>query len=287
MIELLVVMSIMVILLAALVPAVFSIDEDGRLVSGVNTIEAGTKAARALAAKKRASLVDIPAATDSGVALIVTPSNELRLAINNQRATFNGRPIENDGYNGYRDAPARDYIQMPRGIGVAGIVAPNDQPGAIIPPPFAIRYDGQGALIAGIDPNWQSGNAIDVSTLVIYDDDPQGNNGQGDYDYSDVRPMGYNPNDFDPEKGALKTNTAVYDTAEGRWRLPFEVLEPVVGVVIYAKGDFEDAGGVWPSTAPTGYSSIAEWLLEVDEKTGLTKNAKVLMFSRHSGTATK
>ena len=57
-------------------------------------------------------------------------------------------------------------------------------------------------------------------------------------------------------------------------------MEAVIGVILYSKVDFIDAGGDWPNTPPmrddgvTPYASIEEWMGE---------NGQVMLFSRFSG----
>ena len=284
-IELLVVISIMVILLAALAPAIFSIDADSRLVAGVNTVDAGTRAARALSIKRRASVLDIPAAVDSGVALIFTPAGEMRLAGNNQRAENGaGQELESSGYNGYSDMVGREYIVLPKGIAVAGIVGPDPagNPAHLVPPPFAIRFDGQGSLIAGYD---ASNPANSADELVVYDGAGPGEAGtitsaqaasNGVYDWTKTRPSGYDPKAYDPD-----STSANLIGIDGKTVLPFEALEPAIGVIVYSKGDFEDANLNWAS----GASDAVDWLTRVDTRTGQLLNGKLLLVGRSSGVA--
>lgn len=274
-IELLVVISIMIILLAALAPAVFNVSEDSQLSAAKNAVQSGAQAARALATRKRASIVEIAAANDSGTALIFTPSGELRLAVNDQRARDSSSgTLEDARRNGFRDAPGRDYIELPRGVGVAGIVAPMSAGAvkAIVRPPFALRYDEQGGLVAGTVP----GSVPDRTSYAFYDGDFD-----GQYEYASTRDENndYELKDFDREGGDRNKwfIRKIGGTDLNVWKLPFEELETVIGVIIYSQGDMEDQNRDWDN------GEAAQWLAEIDPETGNLKNGKLLLFSRHSG----
>ena len=52
-----------------------------------------------------------------------------------------------------------------------------------------------------------------------------------------------------------------FNDTQNLWAMPFEQLEVVRGVIVYSKGDFQDAGhnAQWTETEA---SSRGQWLLE-------------------------
>lgn len=256
-VELMVVVSLIALLIGFSVPLVFKIDELSRDRSGVNTFGVAVTATRAWATRRIADDDSSPNASYSGAAVIVSPWGELYIAENDQESGLEPR----NGYKRLRDA---DPIDLPAGMGAVGIVGPN----AIVAPPFAIRFDERGRLIPGSEPG--------KPNMVIYD--------FGSGYNSSPRGGGYDPHKYDPEHGDF--NPSILDQQTGRPRYSdFGELESVVGVIVYSKADFEDAGGNFrTNTAPefgcpndncgSGVAGIRTWMLH---------NGTALFFSRNTG----
>lgn len=281
--ELLVVMSVMVLLLGALVPAIWNVENEGRLSAGVNTVTAAVQAARAYAIERKADLISIPGAAHSGSGIIFAPGGEMRHVINFQSAradNSNQDELETVGYNGYRDIPAREYGLLPAGVDLVGIVGE----GQLVFPPFGIRFDRQSRLVPGIDPRTDSGHAdhasADFSTFIIYDSNSNGLYGidaarPGTFGYAQYKTWDHSRDDFED----IKASGAGFNetVSGGRYNLPFERLEPVIGVIVYSKFDFEDSGA----------SDLLAWVKAVDSDTGKLANGTLVYFGRYSGTAVK
>jgi prepilin-type N-terminal cleavage/methylation domain-containing protein len=263
-IELLVVVSLIALLLGFSVPLVFKIDELSRDRSGINSFGVGVSAARAAAAKTTADNDGILNAEYSGAALLVTPQNELRVVRDVQNSI-----LEPSGFSEYQDVPLMEPIAMPRGMGVVGISRDDASSVALLAPPFAIRFNRFGQLIASTSSNT---NDEERRNLVFYD---------GNYDgavSTAGRPGGYDPTPYDPD---LSNVTSHFNTTRNQYTLPYEAMESAVGVVVYSKADFEDAGGKLPAQKPSlgckdgTCDSVAEWMFD---------NGSVLFFSRNTGT---
>ena len=272
-VELLVVVSLIGIALAITIPALNIALSSGARASGVNTVSVGATMARALARREvgRVSTGSIDA-DYSGAALLFTPAGQIRLVENELVAIdSSGTPLEegaSDDHNGYGDVPDVDYIPFRGDTRVLGVTRRSATTGVdleLLPPPFAIRFDERGSLAVGEE------NA----DLVIYDADYDGN-----YDTSDDRPSGYAPEAWNPNRGA---NHANLQQVEGRWTLPFEQIESVIGVLVFSADDFRGAGfdltedkyDLNDGSAP---GDAAAWILD---------NATPMLFSRATGNPIK
>ena len=159
---------------------------------------------------------------------VVLPScHHARLVENDQTALDQGGySLEQSDKNGYADIRDRDYITLPRGAGIVGIV----RAGAglqLLPPPFAVRFDAQGRLFVG-DP-WSS------DPYVFYDANFNGRY-QQDKTRDNAFPSSFNyvPAQWDPESSSYIASNDTSDSPgvhpdTGRHKLPFEVVETVVG----------------------------------------------------------
>lgn len=266
-IELMVVVAMIAMLIGFSVPLVFKIDELSRDRSGVNTFGVAVTAARAYATRRIADDDEQENASYSGTAIVVTPYGELRLVENDQRSGLEPR-------NGYKDLSRTEFISLPKGISAVGIARNGTGAGGLLllPPPFAIRFNERGHLIS-------DANTADAASenTVIYDFG-------GGYQTS-TRPGGYDLIQYDPDHTDVQR-----DPATGKYiQTAFGNLETVVGVIVYSKADFEDAGGQWKGTgsvAPefgcktpdgscgTGMTGVRRWMLD---------NGTVLFFSRFTG----
>lgn len=263
-IEMLVVLGIIVLLVAMLVPLAKLIT-GGRAEAGWNTVKAAVEVARRYATRvveferDLDNTVGIQKGNYSGVAIVFGPSNELRLVENDQNAEDgSGDPLElkdNPQRNGYKDIPDRDWVYLPRGVGVVGI-ARNQTDGLVLyAPPFAIRFDEYGHLIAA--------QPSSKDRLVYYD-----GNLDGRYQLGSDRPNNYNPAPYDPEHSD-------YNTANLN-KMRFEELETVVGVVVFDKGTFYDDGFNLIPDGSNGAIIGTHW----DEDSAITKGGWILHFGR-------
>ncbi|MEX2216405.1 MAG: prepilin-type N-terminal cleavage/methylation domain-containing protein [Phycisphaeraceae bacterium] len=267
-IELMVVVSLIALLLGFSVPLVFKIDELSRDRSGVNSFGVGVTAARAYASRRIADNDSVPGAEYSGAALLVTNFNEMRVVDDVQNDALEG---QNPSKSEFQDVQRMEPIILPRGTGVAGIIraAPFGADVRLIPPPFAIRFNRHGQLVAGA--------TDDVSNVIYYD-----GNYDGNIDPAKTRiSTAYDPVANDPD---LANVSGLFVATRNQYQLPIDVIECVVGVVVYSKADFEDAGGKFNAqgggTTPSlgckdgTCGNIAEWMFD---------NGTVLFFSRNTG----
>ncbi len=271
-IELLVVVSLIALLLGFSVPLVFKIDELSRDRSGVNTVGVAVTAARAFATRQIADRDTVPQAEYSGAAVLVTPMGQLRIIGDLQDEAMEAGHYSAYGYD--NQTSRMEPITLPRGVGLVGIsrTATGGAGMTLLAPPFAIRFNRHGQLVAE---DRVSSTDTDVRRNLVYYDSDQ----NGTYSKS-TRPGGYDPSPFDPD---ISDITSKWHVGNQEWILPFETLECVVGVIAYAKADFEDAGGKFPAQAPvqgctggcgTGLIGINKWMME---------NGTVMFFSRNTG----
>ncbi len=215
-----------------------------------------------------------------GAAALFTASSEIRLIIHDERVRDSRAQYDylyENGMPGYTDLVEREtgkpyrYIPMPQDIGVVGITRGNSGQ-ELLPPPFAIRFNRDGVLIAaktGSDEN-----------LVYYD-----GRYDGDVETTVDRSGSYNADAYDPEstyydKGAFNP----WNNTADKYEVGFEKVETVLGVVVYSKSEFETAGHSLGgdssdlqsdgSLTNSGSSNPAEWLM---------RNGKIMMFDRYSG----
>jgi prepilin-type N-terminal cleavage/methylation domain-containing protein len=285
-IELMVVVSMIALLLGFSVPLVFKIDELSRDRTGVNTLGVAVTAARAYATRKIANIDSVPGAEYSGAAVLVTPYNQLRVIADLQVESYEAAGVSKFGHD--LQTIRLETIAMPRGVGIAGIgrdgAAANGL--KLLAPPFAIRFNRQGQLVSEIRSG--SNDPAILRNIVYYDGNLDGNMGEPKLNAGPpasvtfnppimLRPGAYNPNTSDPDFQSIQGRWVV---GAGEYKMDFEALETVIGVVTYSKADFDDAGGRFPSTVPTlgckdgSCGSINEWMFD---------NGTVLFFSPYSG----
>ncbi len=133
---------------------------------------------------------------------------------------------------GYVDVPLHDYINMPQDTGIVGLT--RDAGLKLYAPPFAVRYNADGRLVVA--------DASDTGELVHYD----GN---------------YNETYETTSRPSGEAAAGAFNDTQNLHEIPFEQLEVVRGVIVYSKGDFQDAGhnAQWTETEA---SSRGQWLLE-------------------------
>lgn len=261
--ELIIVISLAAITLGAVLPGVSAMRHMNQTKAATNAIGTAVTAARAFASSNQADFKDTgdPAYagfTYSGVAILFTPAGELRVVENQQNAEVTAGSdnfLESLNRNGYRDIPGRDYIRLPRDSGVVGI-ARNATGLLLLTPPFAIRFTEHGSLVAALSSS---------DRLVYYDgdyDNGHGTSARGSYD----------SDDWDPN-----VNSSVGQN-QGRYLLPFEEIETVVGVMVYSKRDLRGAGFNHDGTGSGINTAARDWILA---------NGESIFFSRHTGTLIK
>ena len=262
-VEVLVVISIASIILALSVPSVRGLLLQGQVASNSTALAAAADTARRLA-KSQAVQPGFPeAARYEGVAMIVTPSGQIRMAVNDPGgreepgtagvAPYLAQDNPADRWSGFRDIEELDYITLTAGSDIYGIDYDGNFGGNLfLPPPFAIRFDGQGQLVVGSvtsltgreDGQGSADNPFKLhhgqtqERLVVYlrydnEDDPEDDPRYVTKETRlsnpafDPRQPGYDPSEFEP------TWSPVYE----RFNLPFGVLEAVGAVRIVSAGD--------------------------------------------------
>lgn len=315
-IELMVVITIIVISMAIIIPSINRFMEmvtDNTAKNGINT---ALTAIRAYATRSIGDDLNLNGSTYAGVAIIVTPACELRLAESDQ---FAQDVAVGHAYldptmtrKGYRDISDREYITLPKDTGIVGIYTPT-VPTKYIAPPFAIRFDKTGQLAVT--------NSSDSKSYVYYDGNCDGyitiNTVDG---YARDKPFDgldqYKVQQWDPSEQAYfdllgstpPENTVAdkpgkyapsndADENYGKYKLPFEKLEAVIGIVIYSKRALmeDTASAGWPGTSggtdwPTGFISGCDTNNDgkLDDPCGdfedwLKNHGEVLFFSRYTG----
>lgn len=290
--ELITVVIIVAVIMGLIFPTLGALRRSTRGAGGANAVQAAVVAARAFATRDRdGRFIEIGGQPcqpsfgcgDSGAAIVFTPNGDMRIVENTPFAgDENGMFMELSGLSGYIDIAGRDAIRMPENIGVMGVTRNGGV--LFLPPPFAMRFDNAGHLVVSND-----------NTDVVYYD----GNGDGVIDTTRDRSNAFDPNepfngsgsdDFDlklwdpyEEQDPVLLGDLHKDHDTGRWPLPFERLEAVLGVVLYDKDDLRgQVTTIGPSFLAADSDSdnqlkgtVAEWLM---------RNGNVLLFSRYSGT---
>jgi len=267
-IELLVVITIIAILISALFPALGGLARVNRVDMAINAVSAAASATSAYAAREPStSFYDIdPNApgvngTYDGVAMLVTPTREIRLVENISTAKDSSdNLLEASNLSGYADIAGADYITIPRQVGIAGIrrTGSNADDVEFLAPPFAIRFDSDGRLVSG-----DSG-----ANAVYYDGNYDGDYGVDPLPTGDARPTNYDPFAHDRD-------SATFNDQFGKWPVPFEIIESVNAVVIYDIELFQSQNLDWAT-------STDAQLLEFMKDEG-----RLMVFSPSTGTLLK
>lgn len=226
-IELIVAISIIALLVGLAMPFVAAMSNYSRVEAGINTVGVAVQAARAYVDRERTYITDPISEVGQfrGIAIIFSPAGEIRIAKHDPSAVDTSGDLLHlqldgtipDPHYGFRDIPNREYISIPDRVLIQGVIRDSisDAP-VLLDPPFAIRYDENGHLIAGVDP---SATVTANDRYVFYDGDHDGS-----IDINDDRPGGYTIDDFTWDFD---------DTPEfQRYKLPFEKLEAVSAIRI-------------------------------------------------------
>ena len=285
-IELLVVISVIVILFTVALPSLRSLTGSGQASAAVNTFSAAVAAARSYAGLSP----PFDYGEYSGCAIIFDTAGQLRLTLNAERfpsdhltlknqflVDEDGRPLEQpqssgsndrESVNGYIDA-GREYLNMPRGTMAVGILRGGTGSGTpkLIHPPFAVRFNQSGNLIASNNldayPSSAPNPAMLAGRIVLYD---RNNDGafitRGSAGSAFNNPYGggtYDVNEWMPDSPDFVNNI------EHRTYMPFEKLQTVAGVVFFSTDDMRDAdlelsqGGFEDSF---GSGTVGAWIME-------------------------
>lgn len=326
-IEMLVVVSLIILMMGFGVPTIVSMIQSGRIEAGVNAVSTAVTLSQARLSSPKAAVIDLTATdpnssstlspgdvgrlplrpvTRSGdTAILFTPSGEIRfLEVDETAVDGNGnslsRTVAPGTANRYRvafkDRTDVESIRIPSGIGIVGITRGGNTGGGnvlLLPPPFAIRFNGQGRLIQGRPDtastrDWivyyngdyslrnttLNGTPVKLSSITTGRDrngsveKPDTYDRSGPlYDASKARPKISTPADYAPD-------------AANKSVVPLEAIDTVVGVILYDKnkfyGNFTDG---WPAyndqdVGKAEYDACRDWVLA---------NGKTVFFSRYSG----
>lgn len=268
--ELLVVMGIILITIVVGLPSLKALFTAGRVDSAAESISGTVAAARAFATRDKGFLIG----EYSGVAVIFTPANELRLAENfEDAAKNNGDKLEelNPSQSGYEDIANTQFVPLPSTVGVVGIARGGSGSGDIrlFPPPFAVRFNQHGSLISGVVVSDE--NAASRANVVYYDGDRGGS-----INYNRDRTKEPDVSAWDPTSPSWSGSN--YSDTEG-YLLPFEAYEAVIGVIIFDKEEWRAAGNSWADADGDGLTGAA--------KTWVEANGIPLFFNRYTGRVNK
>ncbi len=304
----LIVITIISIVLALSFPMIADMKQSISASSGANAIAITVAAARRYATdpKNTFALTDVDPRIGtgssepglySGVAALFTPAGEIRLVKNDENARYilnatNYWYLERHGprildaqgvgqpqieLNGFKDLGI-DYIQLGSDVGVVGItrnrlIASNKAP-LLIPAPFAIWFDQNGYMITTGQDMTLAGSPDNDYQFVYYD---------GDYDNSyDCflrRSPGtpYDPNEYNPNSGDFLQRN--YDDARGKYLLPIEKIEAVIGLFVFSQDAFDNAVEdnlipAWAGAQTSDNDKYWRWM---------QANAQMMLFSRQTG----
>ncbi|MEM8781561.1 MAG: prepilin-type N-terminal cleavage/methylation domain-containing protein [Planctomycetota bacterium] len=194
----------------------------------------------------------------SGAVLIVTPANELRVSENDEAAEETGGrrlelpPVGTTIFNGYKPIQNLDDLLLPRGVAVLGIIRTDEDELQLLPPPFAVSFSRRGDLITqGLDPTDTAEDNLRrfqrADGYVYYDGD-----GDGFWETTSTREAFAQTDTLEDFRRATAERITFDDFQsrtllsrpenrepdargfmEGRRKLPFERLEPVVGIAVF------------------------------------------------------
>ncbi|MEO0477518.1 MAG: hypothetical protein AAF085_16360, partial [Planctomycetota bacterium] len=263
--ELMVSVGIIVLLIGISYPFLSALNRGSRVEAGLNIAGMSSDVARqwvqAVSWANDGSTAAPTLESYTGTAAIYCPTGEVRIVVNDRTAqASNGTPafLEDRGrdVNGYRDLSQVEYIQIPDGVGIAGIYKDPNTSGVVtfIAPPFAVAYNELGQLYYG-----------DTGGYIYYDAD---RNTQ--YNTGDTRPNNYNPTQSNEDNASISSDGVSLE-------LPFEAIECVPGIVIYSLNEFEAAG--------FDFSGGGQVTLASNEGQWLQDNGETIFFSPHTGAA--
>jgi|GEM_PF-2925531 len=261
-VELLTVIGIIGLLAVITFPFMSSMRQSNAQTSTEVSITGAVSAARQLAALPLAQFDPISSGGGqeaAGAAIIVTNSGQIRLVQHNP-ALFNGTTRY-----GFSDVINREAVELPNGTHIVGIFRNSTTSSGLnqlqmITPPFAIRFDPNGQLLHGTPGNTEYN--------VYYD---------GDYDGT-INIGSIRPNEYDPDSLEDPNNNQKWfeDANGGRYELPFEQIESVMGIAIF---NLEEGISVVPDNG--------ERYLNQTSVEQILEQGRVLFFNRYSGAPVK
>lgn len=265
--ELLIVIGVIVLLFTIALPAFRTMMTTGNADSAFTAVSAATATIRAYSGDPQSfTLGDY-----QGTALLFTPANEIRFLRNDENITNTSGSFiiqKTPSEGGYVDIPGQNSIQLPDDAGVVGFTLGGASATVLMyTPPFAVRFNPQGELIAR---SATTGGSNPSDGNVYYD-----GNYNGKIADTVGRSSSYDPNPYDPT--ATTWNTANFNTTYGKYVLPFEQIDTVVGVILYSKAEFRGAS----STTITLTASSSN--LNSTTQTWLLQHGKVYFFNRYTG----
>ncbi len=312
--ELLIVISIIAIVSALALPTMNYMGRSNKVRSAVDSIQMAAAVSRAYVGLKDLGEGtggvgdDFPGAGYQGTAIIFTPSNKIRFTYHDVTATNRGSqtPLQQTTppKNGFADIEDRDPVKLSSEVGLLGIgngrVVLEDAPSPVLlPPPFAVRFDVKGQLVPGVETG-REGQPF----IVYYDGNYDGlyhvDKTRGDTPRQGTGPtipcdpgriyspanwtpgtpeyeLCHRDGPFDPGPAGRRPG---FNTTKRRYRLPFESLEAVVGVLVYDKAAFEATDLTLP-----GYIRLpADESQRSDVANWLTEHGRAVFFNRYSGT---
>lgn len=216
----------------------------------------------------------------SGAAVIVTPAGELRIVENFEQATdqFGNRMELPSGTqfirNGYTHVEDVDDLRLPGRAVALGIRRINATDIELLPAPFAISFNRRGGMVVRSNVPGVGGFKRSDG-YVYYDAD-----GDGTFDWSDTRNTAAGINLTDFARGEAPRITTSGDM-EGRRLLPFERLEPVIGVVVFVPTNIPD-NVVADNVANLPYDPDQTEPYVID--TSITANKNLLEWASEPGT---
>lgn len=302
------VIAIIAIVAAMIFPAIGAMTKSNRIEAGMNTLSVAVAAGRALATQPVAFTRDLDFTRDGvqtaqppagpgyrGVALLFTPSNEIRLVRHTDWAWDGSNPPQPLAFKkpplcAYEDVPNWDYIKWPRGVGVVGLTRGSkngEESLLVLPPPFAVRFEREGKVVHG-RPSSTPEHVVfyngDYSTVSSTDDRPRIISSH-DRDWNTDQ---HGPDTYDPDSKFYDAATAWVQQVHGqpvrKYALPFEAIDTVIGIVLYDKhafnGEFGNGWGRYRDVPLPDATNIpkednkARWVLE---------HGKTVFFNRYTG----
>ena len=273
--ELLVVVAMISLFVAIGFPTINAMTSGTSEASAENAVQMSVKAARAYARQPQA----FTTRSYEGAAALFTPSNEIRMVRSIERRDAKKDELVKNGGGGvlslafspYEDIPDREYIDLPPDVIVVGISRVDPDGLVLLAPPFAVRFDPRGQLVVRLN------LSSDQKDNVLYDA-----NGDGWFTQGSTRRTitgGYDPDDWN---AILKPSLA--KRGDGTYQLPFELIEPVAGVIIVSEPAFRGAR----DSSNNPLTLEADTALQADgintaARDWILANGKTILINRHSG----
>ena len=274
--ELLIVITVIVLLFTIAVPSMKALLRSGGLESSATIIGSACSTARAYSSRPTAFVNG----NYQGTAMVFTPANEIRFAVHDE-TTVDGSAgglliTKTPSKSGYVDISGQAYIRIPDSVGVVGITLGGVGITQLFTPPFAIRFNSQGELIA------RSANAS-YNGNVYYNGDSASPDSIATTTSTRTLISGYNPGPYDPSAGGYIGTTL----ANGKYKLPFETIDTVLGVIFYSKSDLASSGFSISGSNVAGSGNPVACCTGSDAGSWLLQNGRVFFINRVTGAVLK